>query len=280
MTSNAQLIQESLSTKNSLKEVRKEKGISLEEVAKKLRISKRYLAALEEEDESLISDVYTLGFLRSYATFLGLDAHEICKKLKEKTTAPLPVQMSFPAPLPGKGMPNRMILVSSFCVLLAIIIGWKWLGNFNPPTLNPPTFLEKESTHTEALEIVPAPAEEVIPPKDLPLLAKTAASLLENEFIPQTAPEKEDLIPASNSVILKTSEEVWIEVKDQEGNVILSRLFKPFETYEFNGSTGLLLKTGNAKGTHLVSGEKTFSLNEADGLIQSNIPLDPQKWVE
>src|SRR3989338_2265291 len=280
MTIKTQPTQESPSTKLSLKEARKEKGLSLEEVSKKLRISKLHLATLEAGTENLTCDVYTLGFLRSYATFLGLNGDEMCKKLREHAVPPSTPQMSFPAPLPGKGIPSWKVLVSSFCVLLAIIVGWKWSGNFNAPAMNPPPFLEKESTLADAPEVVPPPAEAVIPSRNPPILAEMPPSLSENISTPPTTVEKDPPLPSSHSVILNTSEEDWIEVKDEEGNIILRRLFKPSETYEFEGSARLLLKTGNARGTHLISGEKTLSLDEAEGAIQSNIPLDPQKWVE
>lgn len=61
-----------------LKEARQNKGVSLEEVEEKLRIRKKYLQALEEEDFSIMPpEVYIKGFLRNYAIYLGLDPEEV-----------------------------------------------------------------------------------------------------------------------------------------------------------------------------------------------------------
>ncbi len=60
-----------------LKEVREEKGISLEEVAEKTKIQPRFLKAIETGNwEDLPEEVYLRGFLRTYADALGLDGKE------------------------------------------------------------------------------------------------------------------------------------------------------------------------------------------------------------
>jgi cytoskeletal protein RodZ len=61
-----------------LKEARQNKGVSLEQVEEEIKIRKKYLQALEEEDFSIMpSEVYVKGFLRNYAIYLGLDPEEV-----------------------------------------------------------------------------------------------------------------------------------------------------------------------------------------------------------
>jgi transcriptional regulator with XRE-family HTH domain len=61
-----------------LKEARQSKEVSLEKVEEELRIRKKYLRALEEEDFSIMPpEVYVKGFLRNYAIYLGLDPEEV-----------------------------------------------------------------------------------------------------------------------------------------------------------------------------------------------------------
>jgi cytoskeleton protein RodZ len=58
----------------SLRAARHKRGLELDAVQRELRIRKRYLEALEgERFELLPGEVYTRGFLREYAEFLGLD---------------------------------------------------------------------------------------------------------------------------------------------------------------------------------------------------------------
>lgn len=269
--------EQDFSIKQLLKETREAQKLSIDDVAKKLRISKNYLRALENNEENLTCDVYTIGFLRSYATYLGLDSESLCKELKEKAAPPHISQLSFPAPSPGKGMPSRKILALSFSVLVAIVGGWWWIENSNVP----PPYIPPSQEKNSLAEVQQEPFTELIKaeaqvPLEPPLPEQPIAEVLN---APTNSP-KPVLPPSHETVILKVSEQAWIEVRDKEGNIIVSRLFKPAESYEFKEPENLLLKTGNAKGTKLVYGNKTLSFETNSGAVKSNIPLDPEKWVE
>ena len=71
-----------------LKIARQEKKIKIENVARKLNISQKYLEALEKGDfDKLPTGVYGKNFLREYSLFLGLDYHELEKILQKEITA-------------------------------------------------------------------------------------------------------------------------------------------------------------------------------------------------
>lgn len=265
-----------LSVGRLLKEARESQGHSLEDVTKLLCISKRHLIHLEEDNENLVCDVYTVGFLRSYAEFLGLDQNELCQQFKSQATLAKPSFSPFPAPVPGRGIPSRRILIFSFLILFAFIIGWRWQDYSSSPT---PQEMDMPEIHAEIPERVEDVLPAVIPTSSPEDLSITPSSLDIAELIEPSAVDIQASVPSS-SVILKTNQEAWIEVKDEKGQVILSRIFKPEETYEFKEPKGLILKTGNAKGIQLYSGEKTLDFPNAEGAVKSNIPLDPEKWVE
>ena len=68
-----------------MKSRRLEKGFSLQDIAKELHVRESYLSAIEENNlEMLPERAYTLGFLRSYATMLGLDGAWAVKKYKKE----------------------------------------------------------------------------------------------------------------------------------------------------------------------------------------------------
>jgi cytoskeleton protein RodZ len=61
-----------------LRQARKEQGLTLEEGARVTRVSRAYLAALEEDRyEKLPSEAYARGFLRIYARYLGFGEKDI-----------------------------------------------------------------------------------------------------------------------------------------------------------------------------------------------------------
>lgn len=61
-----------------LRERREERGISLIEVEKDLKIRKKYLQALEEGNIDMIPGrTYIIGYLRNYSKYLGIDEENI-----------------------------------------------------------------------------------------------------------------------------------------------------------------------------------------------------------
>ena len=69
---------------DTLKQKRKERNLSLKEVENATSIRMNYLQAIEEGDlNKLISPVYAQGFIRQYATFVGLDSEAIIREHPE-----------------------------------------------------------------------------------------------------------------------------------------------------------------------------------------------------
>lgn len=254
-----------------LKAARLERGLTLEQVSESLRINKRHLSHLEENEASLVCDVYTLGFLKMYAQYLELSTQDVIEKFKNQAVHhPKSSQLIFPAPLPGRGIPSFRILALSLFALVTIIIGWKWVGNYSSPpypSLEPVVYKDEAAAKTKIEEPATPPAAQQTfssPPIETTPVETTHSN-------PESTPQQ---------VHLQITEEAWIEVKDEEGNLILNRIFHPGESFEFKNSENLILKTGNLKGTRLSSGEKVFPIVGKSGEVGRNIPLDPQKWLE
>ena len=69
---------------SNFKEIREKRGISLTEVSESLKIRKKYLQAIEEKDYSqLPGGVYSIGFLKSYANFLKIDAEKAVRDFEQ-----------------------------------------------------------------------------------------------------------------------------------------------------------------------------------------------------
>jgi cytoskeletal protein RodZ len=74
----------SLSIGNLLKEQREKKGCSLQRAAEQTRIRKNFLESIENNQFSdLPGRVYVTGFIRVYASYLGLDGDTLLLQLKD-----------------------------------------------------------------------------------------------------------------------------------------------------------------------------------------------------
>ncbi len=75
-----------------LKAAREQRGITHDQVARETNIAKRYLVALEEEDfASFPGDTYLMGFLRTYAEYLGLRGEELAAAYRNMRIQEQPV---------------------------------------------------------------------------------------------------------------------------------------------------------------------------------------------
>jgi len=128
---------ESVGTK--LKNLRLQKGLSLEEVHKKTKIHLNILKAIEEDSLINFSPVYIKGFLKIYCKFLGIDPRDCIPDYKEpkaKISYVSDLQekpaSSFKIPsfklLPLKAIHIKIIV--TIILILIFIIGLFNLGKF------------------------------------------------------------------------------------------------------------------------------------------------------
>src|SRR5262245_47518014 len=88
-----------------LRTAREAAGQNLQSVSQQLRIRAIYLRAIEEGDfGALPGTTYAVGFVRSYADFLGLDGPDIVRRFREEVEElGKRTQLSFPStPAEGK----------------------------------------------------------------------------------------------------------------------------------------------------------------------------------
>src|SRR5258708_9282981 len=102
-----------------LRREREIRGISLKEIADATKISKRFLEAIERNDhKTLPAPVFTRGFVREYARYLGLNAEEMVNRYNFAAVGDDRIEQSAhldrlttpqTPPLPGKKQPPKGI---------------------------------------------------------------------------------------------------------------------------------------------------------------------------
>lgn len=110
-----------------LRKVRQERNLSLEEISRITKISKRYLAAIENDDfDQLPAPTFARGFIRAYAAFVGVESEEIVQQYRERYEG---LQKEDMVPLDSRldGLRIRRIAVAA--VILVVFVGaLLWLG--------------------------------------------------------------------------------------------------------------------------------------------------------
>jgi len=143
-----------LSVGKYLQQERERKGLSLEAVSQATRISSRSLEAIESDDFiSLPAPIFIRGFLKTYASFIGLEPYKVIALYETQTGI-----IGLPAPKglqPEKRIPRRIwLLIIPFLIVL-IGGGVYWLASprkappspsVAPPPPSPATVLETAKT--------------------------------------------------------------------------------------------------------------------------------------
>ena len=115
----------------ALRVEREKRGLDLEDAAHKLKISARLLRALEEGDEkSLPPLAYTKGFIRSYASYVGLSAEEVSEALGalEAATEPTAPQNVYEPEMvltPRRNLKPLLAAVFMVGIVAAVFFAWQ-----------------------------------------------------------------------------------------------------------------------------------------------------------
>jgi cytoskeleton protein RodZ len=125
-----------------LRAARERLGWELPDVAHFLRIRFAYLVALEEGRICELPGVtYALGFLRIYARALGLDPDELARRFRDEAgEINRQPELSFPVPVPDRGVPAGAVVLLGVVLAVTAYIGWYRLSGTGalPPEVPPP----------------------------------------------------------------------------------------------------------------------------------------------
>ena len=113
-----------------LRETREAHGFELLEVAAQLRLRPVYLEAIEAgRFEDLPGTTYAIGFLRSYAEYLGLDPEQIVASYKQEVAgSPRRSELYLPTPVPEGRLPGGTVLLGTIVLAGIVYGGWYYLS--------------------------------------------------------------------------------------------------------------------------------------------------------
>jgi cytoskeleton protein RodZ len=273
-----------------LRAARERVGWSVEQLAAALRIRPQYLEALEAgRVEELPGHAYALGFLRAYASTLGLDANEVLRRFKaEAASVDRKPELIFPLPVPERKLPAGAAALVGVVLAIAAYAGWYELSGEGRLPAETSTRIperlaslaEQASQPAKVAQTLPASAE---PPPAEPASVQPADTLPGPAISPSSAAAAAvapAASPASGTaeqsrILLRASADAWVQVRDRTGTVLLTRILHAGETWEVPPRPNLVLTTGNAGGTELVVDGAAVPSLGGNGAVRRDVPLDP-----
>ena len=198
-----------------LRRAREKHGQDVRSVAQVLRIRQAYLEALESgRFDRLPGMAYALGFLRTYAEYLGLNANNIVDRFKEEVQEPeRQTELVFPEPVAEARIPGGAIILISVVLLGVAYGGWFYLSNQGRsvadliPALpgQIQTLIEGETDGKSDVEPAPVPESPVVSaeapaePATAPQAEVSADAAPQGEAPEAQAPESQ--APESQAVV-------------------------------------------------------------------------------
>ena len=109
-----------------LKAARVRNGFDLAEITEELRIRRGHIQAMEEGHfDDLPAPVYAVGFVRSYADYLGLDGEIAVEAFKQEVSGLKgETKLAFPSPIPESRVPTGWLIAISLVLAGMIYAGW------------------------------------------------------------------------------------------------------------------------------------------------------------
>lgn len=254
-----------------LRQERERKNISLEAVVKATRITLQTLEALERDDFRAISaPIFVRGFLRTYASYLGLDPKEVTARYESQIDL-IKISPKMRESLPDKLENPLLKYIIVLClILMGVAIGFYFFQKKAPaPTPKP-----------APLATIPRPSTPVVqpPPSPTPPSPEEKASPA-----PAVQPEKEkkqpEKPPASGPVTIQSLkvialEKTWLRIKPDDRPVI-DVLLQPRETASWSASRHFDITVGNAGGVEIFfNGVSQGSLGKSGEVVRLVLPKE------
>lgn len=297
-----------------LRTARERLGWELADVAAGLRIRQPYLQALEDGRlAGLPGNVYAVGFLRTYATALGLDPDEMTKRFRAEAAAVnRKTELTFPAPVPERGVPAGAVILVGAVLAIGAYVGWYRVSGRDMPQGDrvqavPAELarLAQKAAPSQAPSPTVASLQPAIPPGSSTAAAeqapRVAAAATPRSTAPRSAPTEVPSVPPTQAaaavsptqavaapmqpiaapevqkprIVLHATADAWVQVRQKQGPVLLNRILRAGEDWPVPADqSDLLLTTGNAGGTELIVDGVTSAPLGASGAVRRDLPLD------
>ena len=275
-------------------DARLNKGLTQEQAGALLKVRVKIIKDFENgEPIDLPGLAYKIGFVRSYARLLDLDGDLLVKEFKESLElTSLKEEYKFLTPEINKNKFLPVGAVLSACIAILSYTGWYYSDRSNKVENSSSKIIEKSDIKTADIENndyviieenINSPSTVInFNEKQVPELHKNKPSNLEkvesqisedlkivntetilnNTIDPNLNENKTSEMSAtanerdpSNEMVLKATGNSWVEIEDLDGNVLMTRLMRPGETYVVPNINGLTFNTGNAGALSLSQGD-------------------------
>ena len=253
-------------------DARLNKGLTQEQAGTLLKVRVKIIKDFEDGKHiDLPGLAYKVGFVRSYARLLDLDGDLLVKEFKESLElTSFKEEYKFLTPELNKNNFLPIGVVVSVFIAILSYTGWYYSDRSKKIEQVSDQKTEEIFSKTAEIEnnsyvIIEENFSNNLPSSKannenkvqelnskIPLSDNKVESMIsKNTELSATANERDP----STEMVLKATGNSWVEIEDMEGNILMTRLMRPGETYVVPNINGLTFNTGNAGALSLSQGD-------------------------
>ena len=277
--------------------VRRAGGLSIKDVAARLRLQVEYLEAIEKGNlEKLPAPVYILGYVRSYANTLGIPSDAICRRLQVSLNNEN-IQQPYEQPF-GKAVYSGNVGRTAVLAIIALMLvygGWYIADSSSSKSPEPVT---------PVVNVAPVPEDETLIDEsrggddasktgtlnvetDLNVVSDAGVSdaSVSDTGVSDTSSQTAGVAVAHNrapsrELVLKATATSWVEITRPDGRTVSAWLMNNGDEYTIPAGQDVYLTTGNAGGLQIDLGGDAPQVLGDWGEIIEELPLDRGLLVE
>lgn len=245
----------------TLRTAREAQGLSIEDVARQLRLMNRQVVAMEDGNFlSLGQPVFARGFVRNYARMLGLDTQALLQSMGGGQVEPVEITSSAPLVMPRAWFTSGWLIAGMLALLAFTVVPiglYAWLSSdAEEVTKLTPKPLP---TQTRIPPVPPTAVTDPAPPLSAQEVQKTA------ELAPTNAETASVTASGTSSVAnremrFEFDDDAWVEVTDGTGQVLHRHMNYKGNSLSLSGQPPLTLVIGNAGRVHMTYNARPLDL--------------------
>lgn len=233
----------------TLREARTRQGLSIHDAEDATKIRTRYLQALEQEDFEIIpGSTFVMGFLRTYATYLGLDADSLVDEYRNRFDPRFLDPHKLPTGTRTRSRPSRpasrssnYVLVAIIALVLILLLAWIGWGNRRGSSATMETPVSTTST-TASSSALPADASRSPSTQDA-----TTAGTSEQAAAGTTTTRVASATGGLTVEVTAKNDRCYLIVRDGSatGKTLYSQTLNENETITFEAKAALWMNIAN-----------------------------------
>ena len=259
----------------ALRRTREFYGKTLEDVERALRIRSSQLDAIERGDISALPGrVYAIGFVRSYAEYLELDGARVVHLFKTQfMDGQSRASLSFPVPASETKTPAVWLVSITLVLASAVMLGWHYFNRQDRTIVREvaslPAHIESHVNEEILINALDTPLQEAAAHEQVGVVGDEAGLAVGED------PEVENMGGMQQTgIILNILDDSWVEIKDGEGGILVSRVLEKGEEYFVPDNPGLSMSLGNAANVEIIVEGQALKPLGKDGDVRRGIPLN------